>query len=168
MKVGGLLLMLLIGIGLYLFLAADNAKTVTTAAKPSRQAAEEISGQGMRESYTLENVESNGKITAFKLKTLDPNGPLARIYDLQVGDDIIEIGPFSVRSDDPGTLRALLEESGSRQQKIVVLRNGQKVELEPHGDVQKLLNGARGTPSPAANPTTPGVPTIPGAKVGSH
>lgn len=132
MKVGGLFLVLLIGIGLYLYLSADNAQKVLKASKPARATAEEVSGVGMKESFDVDTVEKDGKVIALKITRLDPTGPLAKMYDVKVGDELIQVG-IAVVKDDADMAKALLLESGLRQNVLTLLRNGQKLELTNHG-----------------------------------
>lgn len=133
MRVGGLFLALLIGIGLYLYLSADSAQKVTKVSQPARDAAVEISGQGMKESFGVETVEKDGKVTGLLLKGLNPQGALASMYDVKLGDVIVGVGPFSIKDTDAEMLYAQLLEAGARQHKLTILRNGQRLELENHG-----------------------------------
>lgn len=151
--IGGLFLFLLLGVGLYLYLSAENARKVVTAAKPAREAAVEISGQGMRESFTLDTLEKDGKITGLEIKTLDAQGLLAKMYAVKVGDVIVEVGPFSIKDTDADMLKAQLLESGARQHKLIVLRSGQRVELENTGAAAKL-----GGKTPGGNLNPVGIP----------
>jgi C-terminal processing protease CtpA/Prc len=154
--IGGLFLMLLLGVGLYLYLSAENAKTVITTAKPARELAEQVSGQGMRGSFALEKVESNGKVTGLRVKSLSADGLFAKLYDIRVGDIITGVGPLSIRDSDPEMLEAQLLEAGARPHKLMILRDGQKLELEHHG---RASGGSGRVPGGNLNPTNlPGLP----------
>ena len=129
MKYGFGLIVLLMGVALLLYLQAESATTVITASKPARETAERVAGVGMKESFKVSEVEANGKVTALEITELDPEGPLAKMYALKVGDKVIEVGPFSIRDTDVEMLKAQLLETGARQHKLVVLRGGEEVEL---------------------------------------
>lgn len=151
--IGGLFLFLLVGVALYLYLSADSAQKITTAAKPAREAAVEISGQGMRDSFTLETIEKDGKVAGLEIKTLDAQGLLAKMYAIKAGDVIVAVGPFSIKDTDVDMLKAQLLEAGARQHKLVVLRGGERVELENTGAAAKL-----GGKTPGGNLKPTGIP----------
>lgn len=138
MRFGIGLIALLMGVGLMLWLQADSAKTVTTAAKPARMAAEEIAGQELRGTYDVKNVETNGKLSGIEFTRIDERSILLRMYDLKVGDQIVEIGPFSVKDTDADMLKAQLAEVGYRQHKLTVVRNGERIVLENLGMAAKM------------------------------
>jgi C-terminal processing protease CtpA/Prc len=149
MKAGGLLLLLLIGIGLYLYLSATSAQSTLKASKLPKEQATEISGHGMKESFRVEPVDKDGKTVALKLVELDPDGPLAHMYDLKIGDEITDVGISRVR-DDADMAKAMLLESGYRQNVLIVQRNGQKLELTNHGAASGKQNDR--TPGGNLNP----------------
>lgn len=138
MRIGGLFLMLLMGVGLYLWLSADNAQKVVTASAPSRQAAAEVSGQGMKESFGVQVVEKDGRPQGLELKALVPGGMMASMYDLKLGDLIVGVGPFTIKDTESEMLYSQLLESGIRQHKLVVLRGGERLTLENHGAAARL------------------------------
>lgn len=138
MRFGIGLIALLMGVGLMLWLQADSAKTVTTAAKPARMAAEEIAGQELRGTYDVKNVETNGRFSGLEFTRIDERSILLRMYDVKVGDQIVEIGPLAARDYDSEMMRAQLMEVGARQSKLVVLRNGEKIALENMGMAAKM------------------------------
>lgn len=129
MKYGFGLIVLLLGVALLLYLQAENASTVITAAKPAKATAERVASVGMKDSYKVKLVEANGKVTGLEIAELDPEGPLAKMYDLKVGDKVIEVGPLSIRDTDADLLQAQLLEAGARQSKLVVLRGTERIEL---------------------------------------
>src|SRR4051812_19112904 len=114
MKFGVGLIVLLLGVGLYLWLQADSAKSTLQASKPAREVAVEISGRDMKGSYELTPVESNGKTTALEVTKLDATSPLASMYDLKVGDKIVEVGPLALRDSDAEMIKAQIAEAGAR------------------------------------------------------
>lgn len=130
MKYGIGLIALLLGIGLLLYLQADRGKKVIEQSRPARETAERVAGVGMRGSFKVEPVEENGRLVGLELTELDPQSPLAAMYDLKVGDRILEVGPLSVRSTDADMLTAQLMESGARRHKLVVQRGEERLELE--------------------------------------
>lgn len=130
MKYGFGLIALLLGIGILLYLQADSGQKVMEASKPARETAERVAGVGMRGSFKVEPVEENGRLVGLELTELDPQSPLAAMYDLKVGDRIIEVGPLSVRSTDADLLTAQLMESGARRHKLIIQRAGERLELD--------------------------------------
>lgn len=156
--VGGLFLLLLIGVGLYLYLSAQSAQTTLTAAKPAKQAVVEITGQDVRGSFLATPVEKDGRLAGLEVKQLVPQSAMATMYDLQVGDVIVQVGPFGVKDTDADSLQAQLAEAGYRQHRLTVLRNGQRLELDNHGAAAELGGKTRGTP---ANP-------LQGLGIGTH
>jgi hypothetical protein len=146
MRFGIGLIALLMGVGLMLWLQADSAQKTMTVSKPAREAAEEISGQSLRGSYDLKRVENNGKVTALELSRIDPRSPLLNMYDIQVGDQVVEIGPFAVKGEDPELMEAHFAEVGHRNFKLTILRGGERFFLENHGAAAKMggSEGAKG------------------------
>lgn len=126
-------MLFLIGFGLYLYLSAENARTVTQQAKPARAVAEQVAGVGMRESFDAVPAEQGGKFVGLDIKRLDAAGPMAAQYDLRVDDRIVQIGPITARESDPDLFSALLQEAGSRLHKLTILRDGQRLELDNQG-----------------------------------
>lgn len=155
---GGLILMLLIGVGIYLFLQANNAQVVTQQAKPAQKAAVEMSGVGLRESFTMKPVEANGKVTGLEITSIDPASPLVDMYGLQKGDVVVEVGPFSFKSDDPEMMKAQLLEVGAHNHPLVILRQGKRMEVEKKGAAAEFLGGGGRTPGGNLNPLQ-GIPT---------
>lgn len=129
MKYGVGLIALLLGIGLLLYLQADTGKKVIEQARPARETAERVAGVGMRGSFKVEPAEENGRLVGLDLVELDPQSPLAAMYELKVGDRILEVGPLSARSTDADMLTAQLMESGARRHTLVVQRGDQRLEL---------------------------------------
>jgi hypothetical protein len=138
MRFGIGFLVLLIGLGLYLWMQADHAQATLNKSRPAREAASEVAGLDLRGSYDVKLNESNGKPVSLEFTRIESASPLLKMYDLQVGDKIVEIGPFPVKDTDSDMIKAQLAEVGMRQHKLVILRGVEKLELENHGQAARL------------------------------
>jgi hypothetical protein len=109
-------------------------------------------GVDARKSISLDAEQSAGRMNSVIVTAIDPVGPMAKYFGLQVGDSIVEISPqggslMPVRdmaSSDEAKDQLLTAYQNSQQ--IVVVRDGQKTTLPV-----KPAPGA-GNP-PTANPT---------------
>lgn len=153
MKFGFGLVGLLVVIGIIAFLwgpggmhPADTARTGMEAQKQVRQ----LSGQGdsgmrVTDSAALEPQLKGNKIDSLLVKTVAQGGPMQQYFGLRVGDQIVEIGTRGMglqkvsQFNDAGMAEASAYEAFQFQLPLVVIRDGQRVELPQ-----------------TATPTTPG------------
>lgn len=153
----GGLIGLLIVVFVIMYLQAENAQTVLTAAKPMQQTAQRLAGEdsnGMKvaDSITLDPVASGSRTDALLVKAIVPQGPMAMYFGLQAGDQIIEVGPQRVRDiGDDELAKDLVLESRARAWPLVIIRNGTEMTL-PAG---KPASPTPGLSSPGQS-ATPG------------
>jgi hypothetical protein len=113
-------------------------------------------GVDARKSISLDAEQSAGRMNSVIVTAIDPIGPMAKYFGLQVGDSIVEISPqggfmMPVRdmaSSDEAKDQLLTAYQNSQQ--IVIVRDGKKTTLPV-----KPVPGAHPAPGapPTANPT---------------
>lgn len=138
--------------------AAKQALDVQKKVKPQAQqmAGVGADGEDARNSISLDEERSGGRMDGVVVTKIDADGPMAKYFGLKAGDSIIEIAPqggvlMPVKEmDSPQTAKDHLLSSFQNSQQIVVMRQGQKVTLpaappskrdKPAGDpLQSQLN----------------------------
>jgi len=87
------------------------------------------------------------------VNSLDPDSPFVTKYGLQTGDQILELGPLTVKGtvSSDSDAKAYLSQAFTRSDQIVVDRNGTKLTLP---DQRQAAPTPAATPAPtaAANP----------------
>jgi len=152
---------LLIVVFIIVYMQAQSAQTVLTAAKPARQEAERLAGQdssGMKvqDSITLDPVTTGSRTDALVVKTIVPQGPMATYFGLQVGDKIVQVGPQRIRDiSDDELAKDLVFEARARAQQLVVQRNGTEITL-PYSNTAAAGTGGAGSSSGTAQPSQGG------------
>jgi len=157
---------LLIAIGVVVWImhsaelpAVQNAVNVKKKVEPQVKqiAGVGADGQDARKSISLDAETSGGKLTSVDVTQIDPAGPMARYFGLQVGDAIIEIGtqggvmtPVKEMSD-PAAAKDDLLMSFQNSQQIVVMRNGTKMTL-PAAPPEKKAAATPGAPADSGSP----------------
>jgi hypothetical protein len=84
-----------------------------------------------QDSIVLDDVMSGSELRGEKVVSLVPGGPMITAYGLQPGDQIIQAEQMDLRGSDAGLARSLIVESYSKNQPLVVMRNGQEMTLNP-------------------------------------
>ena len=87
------------------------------------------SGRKAGDTYTLDPVESGGKMRGMKVASLVSGGAMETYFGFQVGDVVTAVGPLDMRDYDRGMGKALIDEAYQRQQELTVIRNGQTIKL---------------------------------------
>jgi type II secretory pathway component PulC len=90
-------------------------------------------GTPVAQTMTLEAHSTNNKLDGILVKDVLAGGAMERAYGLQKGDLMVQIGPMDVQSwNNDGELAiSLAQQAYQQSQTIVVMRNGQRVELAP-------------------------------------
>lgn len=162
MRAGIGLVGLLIGVGLLVYLFAENSIPTARQGKAAQEEAQQIAGYGedgrsAMESISVSRQEKNGKLVALNVDSIVPNGAMQKFFGLQAGDSIIEIGSQAgmekvkelIGGDDMAEPKLL--EAFQQKRQLVVQRNGKQITL-PGGAV--VAGAAPSTPAAApANPT---------------
>lgn len=130
---------LLVVVAIIVLLQSQSAGPTLKAGKQARQQAEVVSGRGpdglpAAQSVKLEPKTKDGKTTTLAVTDVVAGGALDQFYGLQKGDEIVQIGDLRVPDWGGDELAmSMVYEAAQRQFKLVVLRNGQNVTLEPKG-----------------------------------
>ena len=169
MRVGLGLLTILIAVAIILMVSFSGpgggyVNTVVQKGQNAQSQASQLAGvddNGMKaqDSIVLEESSSNGKLKSLLVKLIVPTGPMAAVYGLIPGDEIIEIPPQRVRDQtDPELAKDLVYDAYQRNWPLVVLRNGEQLTLNPQGALTKahpnLFPGPAQQPA-SASPTSP-------------
>ena len=121
----------------------------------AREQAEQIAGVGAADSVELGTVNKGGRLEALQIKALGTGGPIEKYYGVQVGDQVVSIGPMSVRDwGDPEMAKAQFLETYQRSGQIIVVRNGQRLTL-PQAGVSAAAIPVVTPGAPAATPANP-------------
>lgn len=142
--------------------------TVINNGQTARQEANQIAGRdenGMpvKDSIVLEEDSNGSQLRGIKVKSVVPNGPMATVYGLKAGDEIVQVWGLRVRDqNDPELVKSEIYESYARNQPLVVERDGQEVTLTPNSPLSKAFPEQFAAPGATSNGTaTPGVPGQP-------
>jgi hypothetical protein len=84
-----------------------------------------------QDSIVLEDVMAGSELRGEKVVSLIPGGPMATAYGLEPGDQVIQAEQMDLRGSDGSLAKTLVVESYSKNQPLVVLRNGQELTLNP-------------------------------------
>ena len=84
-----------------------------------------------QDSIVLEDVMSGSELRGEKVVSLVPGGPMITAYGLQPGDQVIQAEQMDLRGSDGSLAKTLVVESFSKNQPLVVMRNGQELTLNP-------------------------------------
>src|SRR5439155_11443041 len=112
----------------------------------------------------LEERDAGGRLHGLVVKAIMPMGPMAATYGLAPGDEIVEVGQMRVRDYDIELMKALTYEAYSKNQPLVIVRNGQELKLSPNSALTQAhpnLFAAPGATPTANNPAAPGAPGRP-------
>lgn len=140
-------------------------QTMMNVKKEKEPWAQQVGGKDVRgrpfsESLTVESWPESGNMRGLEVKTVDPAGPAATHFGLQVGDVILEIGMQDVGGpiiDSVGAGNDFLTEAFAKSFPITVRRAGEEMSLPsaaaPAGAAP--ANNAGGLP-PLPGGLTPG------------
>jgi hypothetical protein len=135
------------------FAYLPHAKTAIDAGNRAKAQAGQMGGldtsTGMRasESIKMEGEQSGGKVQSVLVTDIIAGGPMEKTFGLKRNDSIVEVGPQVVRDiNDEDMAKALILEAYQRQWTLIVVRDGERVKLEPG-------SGTKTAASPAAAPT---------------
>jgi len=96
----------------------------------------EQDGRPLTETFKVEGVLKNGKTSTFKVKSIDAGGAVAQQFDLQTGDEIVQVGDYSVEmaNGDEELVAGQIVEAYRGSRPIVIRRNGETMTLKPKGN----------------------------------
>jgi membrane-associated protease RseP (regulator of RpoE activity) len=155
------LLALLITVAIILVVASmyyGGSQGVAKTGKRMQQQATQISGRGpdkvpVTQSITYVEPNAGDRLDSLEVASVTTGGAM-EAYGVQAGDTIVEVNGMAIRDVPMGDVelaRAWVAEAYQRQQTLVVLRNGQRIELPQQP-----------APGQAAPRTTGGLPSAPG------
>ena len=89
-------------------------------------------GTPVAQTMTLEAHSTNNKLDGILVKDVLAGGAMDRGYELQKGDLMVQVGPMDVQSwnNDGDLAISLAQEAYQKSEPIVVMRDGQRVELQ--------------------------------------
>src|SRR5436309_6462897 len=139
MRAGIGILSLLVAVAIIRFVSFSGpgggyVTTVVSKGQNAQSQAEQLSGRdenGMsaEQSIMLEERDAGGRLHGLVVKAIMPMGPMALTYGLVPGDEIVEVGQMRVRDYDIELMKALTYEAYSKNQPLVIVRNGQELKL---------------------------------------
>ena len=150
---------LLVTVGVIVLILAfgylPHAKTTIDAGNKAQSQAGQIAGvdtaTGMRasESLKMEGAQAGGRLESVLVTDIIVGGPMEKYFGLRRNDSIVEVGPQQVRDiNDEDLAKDLIVEAYQRQWPLVVVRDGQRMKLEPG-------SGARRPAAPAVAGSNP-------------
>jgi hypothetical protein len=83
------------------------------------------------ESITFDDVMTGNELRGLKVTSVMTGGPMDSAYGLKVGDEITEANQLDLRGSDSGTAKAMVYEGYSRNQHLVVMRDGHEITIAP-------------------------------------
>lgn len=149
---GGLLLLLLIGMGIYLYLAATDAKVSHDTRKKIepevRQMAgrDSATGEDASNAIVFDTVSRNNQISGVVVKSIVPQSDVQKYYGLLGGDVITQLGALpvegTVMSDTDA--KAYFLQAYQQKGELAVTRNGQHITLPRDRNLALTPAGATG------------------------
>jgi len=118
-------------------------------------------GTPAKDSATLQaQTDSSGKLRGLLVADIVPGGAYEQHFGLKQYDLIVQVGPMDLRTQDEGMAEALMLESFTRNQEIVVIRGNTKLTLPqtPANSAGTPAAASTGQPAPAPNNTAPTPP----------
>ena len=108
---------------------------------------------------TLDGKSRNGQMTAAVVTSITPGSTLEKVYGLQVGDEIVQLGQLTVKDymSSPDEAKDFLLTSFQKNEPVIVVRGGERLSLPLDPAVGAVVV------SPKAPANTPPAPTPPGA-----
>ena len=158
MAFGLVSLLVVIAIMLVLFKTFE-APTIETGQKAKDQAIQ-ISGRGQdggdaMSSFAVQPKLRGSTLDALTVLSVHPSGAMADFYGIQAGDQIVEVDGMKIgeiSNDDGETAKAMVIQKGFQASApIVVVRNGQRLNLPAERNVATTAAPATSTNAPPAN-----------------
>jgi len=118
-------------------------------------------GTPAKDSATLQaQTDSSGKLRGLLVADIVPGGAYEQHFGLKQYDLIVQVGPMDLRTQDEGMAEALMLESFTRNQEIVVIRGNTKLTLPqtPANSAGAPAAASTGQPGPAPNNAAPTPP----------
>ena len=147
MRIGIGLVSLLVVVAIVLIWFKNTQIPVIEKGQETKKEAQQISGRGpdglpASQSVKLDAKMKNNQIESLVVTDVTPGGAMDQYFGLQKGDEIVKVGDLDVKGHPLGEgVDAAVFEAAQRQQALVVVRNGQRVELTP-----KPVGGRPGQP----------------------
>lgn len=170
MRAGIGLVALLLGVGLMVYIFAQSEIPKIKAGEAAKKEVRQYAGYGQdsapaTESFTATaEMRGGGRIKSLTVTTVTPGGAMDTFYNLQPGDEIIEIAGMTLDalSNDEETARILVASEGyQKKQPLTVIRAGQKMTLPvsatPPGPAA-APQAATSTPAPVTPAPAPAKP----------
>jgi hypothetical protein len=138
----------------------------------AQQQASQISGHTMddvpiEDTIKLDEVDSGGQFRRLKVISITAQTPMDTAYGLKPNDEITRVGDLGVSdNNDAGLAKALVYEAYSRNQPLVILRNGQEITLTPRTPLTFNHPDLFGAPGATVNPSAPVIPQ--GSSIPTH
>lgn len=109
--------------------AAKQGEDITKQAQ--QISGRDTDGTPISQTMTLDPQSANGKLTGVLVEKIDAGGAMQQYYGLQPGDLIVEVGSMAMPDmNNNGDLAvSLVQQAYQQQQKLVVMRNGQRIDL---------------------------------------
>ena len=126
---GGLLLALLMGVGLMIYLFANNAETSIKAEKKVRDDMGAVTGRAEGGNIT-DSAEFTTDRAGLAVESVKAGSYYDVYFGLKQGDVIIQAGDMNLKGIDSTQAETFLMTAAQRKQDLVVQRQGQKVTLQ--------------------------------------
>lgn len=101
---------------------------------------------------TLDAKDRNGRMEAAVVTSITPGSTLEKVYGLQVGDEIVQLGPLTVKDyiHSADEAKDFLLSSFQKTEPVIVVRGSQQVSLPLDPAVTAAAPKAPAAPQPAA------------------
>lgn len=120
-----------------------------------------------QESITFEENSPGGQFRSLTVKKILPTGPMATVYGLVPGDEILQAGSYQFRgTGDAELAKDMVFDAFGKNQPLIIVRNGQEMTVNPHSALTAAHPNYFGAPgatvnnnaAPVANPPQPSTP----------
>jgi hypothetical protein len=144
MRVGILLLLLLITVGIMLMVYSTNVIPTAEIGKKQQDVAQQMSGHDVNgraamNSFKAEEYTVANQFRGIKITDVTAGGAMDTAYGLKTGDVVLQLGPDDITIfGDYSSALGQLQQAYQENRPLVILRDGNKVTLTPTGPMNSL------------------------------
>lgn len=137
MRMGIGLVSILVVLAITLIWFKNTQVPVMETGQKAKEEAKQLSGRGpdqmpASQSVKLEPQMKNNQIESLLVTDVTPGGALDQYFGLKKGDVIVRVGEFDIRGNPYNEdAEVMVFEAAQKNSPIVVLRDGQRVTLDP-------------------------------------